>query len=724
MGWEIHTAKTAFAQFAEAWDQLNASLYDGHPLFDSRFMGPLLDHFGTGHERLCIHRTDAGISGALILCRGRIGEWSSFHPSQLQATPVLLADATILETLFAALPGAPWTIELYAIDPRYAPDFSRLTLPQIVTPHAYTIGIQPTANFTAYWDNRPKKLTANLRRYFRRAEAESPPLHVSALGDAAEMNAGVGRYGTLESAGWKGRAGTAISCENQQGAFYGEMLGRFALTGQATVYELYVGEHLAASRLVIGNDHMVVCLKTAYDESMARFAPGRLLLYRLIEEQFALPGRKTIEFYTNATSDQQEWATFGCTLQNIQLFRRPLNAAIFAVSRACRQRLRSIRGEMPVEDSPTTGVASCRSIDDLRAEQYDLGEFTATENVEASTNWFELLQNKVYPLDPGVRFYITAEKKRPRVILPFRLTTNGSARTIESLSNYYTALYAPLVARDGDLLDVQSLLTAAVHDHKGAQVMRFGPMDPDSHAYSALFSGLRANNWIPFRFFCFGNWFLRVEGTWDDYLKKRRATLRSSIRRACKKFAAEGGTLAIVTTTEQIEQAIAEFQAIYSASWKKPEPYPEFVPSLIRHLAVRGMLRLGFARLGEQTIAAQLWIVGGRKASIYKVAYHEHFSAYSPGTLLTAHLMQHVIESDKVEEVDYLIGDDEYKRRWMSDRRERWGIVAYNPASLLGFALLVKEVGGRALKPTYQRMRALCRRVWTRISAPGPKEEG
>jgi CelD/BcsL family acetyltransferase involved in cellulose biosynthesis len=724
MGWEVHTAKTAFAQFAEAWDQLNASLYDGHPLFDSRFMGPLLDHFGTGDERLCIHRTDAGISGALILCRGRIGGWSSFHPSQLQATPILLADATILETLFAALPGAPWTIELYAIDPRYAPDFSRLTLPQIVTAHAYTIGIQPAEQFTDYWNSRSRNLTKNVRRYFRRTQEEAPPGPLSSFCDTVDMGACVARYGALETTGWKGKAGTAIAAENKQGAFYREVLGRFAFTGHATVYELHLGGRLASSRLTISSDRMLVILKTAYDESMARFAPGRLLLYRLIEEQFALPGRKTIEFYTNATSDQQEWATFGCTLHNIQLFRRPLNAAIFAVSRACRQRLRGIRGEMPVEDSPTTGVASCRSIDDLRAEQYDLGEFTATDNVEASTNWFELLQNKVYPLDPGVRFYITAEKKRPRVILPLRLTTNGSARTIESLSNYYTALYAPLVARDGDLLDVQSLLTAAVHDHKGAQVMRFGPMDPDSHAYSALFSGLRANNWIPFRFFCFGNWFLRVEGTWDDYLKKRRATLRSSIRRACKKFAAEGGTLAIVTATEQVEQAIAEFQAIYSASWKKPEPYPEFVPSLIRHLAVRGMLRLGFARLGEQTIAAQLWIVGGRKASIYKVAYHEHFSAYSPGTLLTAHLMQHVIESDKVEEVDYLIGDDEYKRRWMSDRRERWGIVAYNPASLLGFALLIKEVGGRALKPTYRRMRAFCRRVWTRISGPGPKEDG
>ena len=154
----------------------------------------------------------------------------------------------------------------------------------------------------------------------------------------------------------------------------------------------------------------------------------------------------------------------------------------------------------------------------------------------------------------------------------------------------------------------------------------------------------------------------------------------------------------MVTTIDDSEQCIAAFQEVYSASWKVPEPYPEFVPSLIRQLATAGMLRLGIARLSGRTIAAQLWIVDKQKASIYKVAYHGDFASYSPGTVLTAHVLQHVIDLDHVAEVDFLIGDDKYKRLWMSDRRERWGIVAYNPATIIGFALLTVEVVGRTIK--------------------------
>jgi hypothetical protein len=61
--------------------------------------------------------------------------------------------------------------------------------------------------------------------------------------------------------------------------------------------------------------------------------------------------------------------------------------------------------------------------------------------------------------------------------------------------------------------------------------------------------------------------------------------------------------------------------------------------------------------------------------------------------------MQHVIEVDKVKEVDYLIGDDPHKQFWMSHRRERWGIVAYNPRTLMGALGLIREVLGRCVKP-------------------------
>ena len=358
------------------------------------------------------------------------------------------------------------------------------------------------------------------------------------------------------------------------------------------------------------------------------------------------------------------------------------------------------------------------NIEGFARGRYDLSDFLPKDNFEVSIDWFDLLQKQIYPDDRGVRYYFVTEQNRPRTILPLRLSTKGRVRTIEALGNFYTSLYTPLLTQGSELIDLQPMLTSATREHGGAHAMRFAPMDPESPAYKGLINELQAIGWIPFRFFCFGNWYLKVEFDWEGYLKTRSANLRSTIKRMNKKFAAEGGTLEVVSKPEDVERAIAAYQEVYSASWKIPEPYPDFVPSLIRQLSSAGMLRLGIARLQEKAIAAQLWIAGQDRAAIYKVAYDEAYAAYSPGTLLTSYLLQHVIESDKVKEVDFLIGDDKYKQIWMSDRRERWGIMAYNPRTLIGFVLCLKEAIGRMAKPVVKKMKNLPLAVKQHFSAP------
>ncbi|HNH25201.1 MAG TPA: hypothetical protein PK261_09450, partial [Accumulibacter sp.] len=119
---------------------MNEMLYQGHPYFDSRFIGTLLEYFSSGNEKLCLYRTGKRLSAALILENQKLGRWGTFRPAQLQATPLLLEDPRVIESLWSALPGWVWSIELYAIDPRYAPDFSNSPRPMISYPQAQTIG--------------------------------------------------------------------------------------------------------------------------------------------------------------------------------------------------------------------------------------------------------------------------------------------------------------------------------------------------------------------------------------------------------------------------------------------------------------------------------------------------------------------------------------------------------------------------------------------------------
>ena len=334
--------------------------------------------------------------------------------------------------------------------------------------------------------------------------------------------------------------------------------------------------------------------------------------------------------------------------------------------------------------------------------------FTAAEAIspEISVAWFANLVDTVYPADSGIRLYVLRENGQPIATLAVRHVRERWKTRVESLSNYYTAFYAPILHPDITEHALSVLLRFICRDGSTAASFRFAPMDPASAGFTKLMAAFSLAGLSPFRYFSFGNWFLKVDQDWVAYLKGRSGTLRNTIKRLGKRLVNDGGSLELVRAGPRLDQAIHAYQQVYAASWKGAEPYPEFVPGLARLAAQRGWLRLGVARLGETPIAAQLWMVCNGRAEIYKVAYHQDYQAYAPGTLLTAMLMEHVIDHDKVFEVDYLIGDDAYKKTWMSDRRERWGIVAYNRHNLTGLVGWVRESLGRAYRRVRPRVEA------------------
>lgn len=312
--------------------------------------------------------------------------------------------------------------------------------------------------------------------------------------------------------------------------------------------------------------------------------------------------------------------------------------------------------------------------------------------------WLKHLTAAVFPGDSRARVYVLRRKGCAVAALPVRLGDTPAAG-VEALSNYYTALYAPLVEPDPEPTLLAPLLRAIGRDHPGCAQMRFAPMDPGEPAFAVLRASLLAAGLRPFDYFCHGNWYHPVAESGETYFARRSSNLRSTIRRADRKLHAAGARFEVLQDRADVERAVAAYVHVYDRSWKQREPYPDFVPGLVRLCAQRGWLRLGVLWLNEQPIAAQLWIVANRRAEIYKVAYDEAHKPLSPGGVLTAKLMQHVIDVDKVLEVDFLMGDDSYKSQWMSQRRERWGLLAYNPRSLRGLIGWLRESLARRMKP-------------------------
>jgi CelD/BcsL family acetyltransferase involved in cellulose biosynthesis len=96
---------------------------------------------------------------------------------------------------------------------------------------------------------------------------------------------------------------------------------------------------------------------------------------------------------------------------------------------------------------------------------------------------------------------------------------------------------------------------------------------------------------------------------------------------------------------------------------------------------------MGILKIDGENAAAQFWIVWKKKALIFKLAYVDKLRSHSPGTLLTMHMLAQIFEQDVPGEIDFGHGDDEYKKLWVSIRRERWGIEAVNPRSIRGALL-------------------------------------
>lgn len=372
-----------------------------------------------------------------------------------------------------------------------------------------------------------------------------------------------------------------------------------------------------------------------------------------------------------------------------------LKNIIASLTESVIRRVRRVTATL--NDTLPKNVSCFKLSDEFPNDIHHLFSHAECQDVELGLDWYRNLVQTVYKND-DVLIYVLRENGRPVAAMPVHVIKRFLVNEVRSLSNFYTTFYAPVLASELSPDGLAILIAAIRNAHSPVGSFRFDLMNPQAHSFSNLNHSFRMLGLRPFQYFCTGNWYLPVVGNSAKYIQERDGLLRSTIKRMSKKFAAAGGTIEITHDGINLDRGLAAYQKVYASSWKAPEPYPEFIPGLLRACAKRGWLRLGVAWLDHEPIAAQFWIVANGKANIYKLAYDKNFKAYAPGTLLTAMLMAHVIDKDSVTEVDYLIGDDPYKKAWMTHRRERWGIIAYNPKTINGTIGLLKEVFSRTLK--------------------------
>jgi CelD/BcsL family acetyltransferase involved in cellulose biosynthesis len=139
----------------------------------------------------------------------------------------------------------------------------------------------------------------------------------------------------LESSGWKGREGSAISSRPETGQFYAEIARAAGRLGYLTLYGLRAGGRMIAGHFGLSYRGRYFSPKIAFDEDFRRFAPGHLIVHHILQDCWER-GLREYDITGDADEWKTKWATATRSQNHCLIFRksawgRMLHALQFSV---------------------------------------------------------------------------------------------------------------------------------------------------------------------------------------------------------------------------------------------------------------------------------------------------------------------------------------------------------------------------------------------------------
>lgn len=304
----------------------------------------------------------------------------------------------------------------------------------------------------------------------------------------------------------------------------------------------------------------------------------------------------------------------------------------------------------------------------------------ANHSVFYSRPWFESITSS-HP--EGEQSYILACVVSGHKFMALLPLIKSTETTCSAIRHRYTPHFSLLLDDDNQEQVLACLAQGLIKlNLKGVLLEPIASDDENLNAMKQVMEGFGYHCEYHFRHY---NWIYRVEGqSFANYMAMRPAKLRNTIARKQRKLQREHGYDIRLFCGNAVPAAMVDYYSVYNASWKANEQYVDLVDDLVKRFSNEGWTRLAVLYINETAVAAQLWFVHHGKASIFRLSYDEAWKAYSPGTILMAYLMEYVIDIDKVEEIDFLTGNDAYKQDWMSERRECFALSCVNSAKTKG----------------------------------------
>jgi len=155
---------------------------------------------------------------------------------------------------------------------------------------------------TQWDDGLSRRFKRNLRRAERRL-GELGDVRFEVVTTGTRLKQALEVFYRLEASGWKGRSGTAVTQRSQVKRFYDGLVDR----AEVWIPILSVcGDPVAAYVLRVSG-HNIFALKTGYDQTYSKYAPGLLLTSRVI--RYGLEhGMEMLDLMADKSRWKADWA--------------------------------------------------------------------------------------------------------------------------------------------------------------------------------------------------------------------------------------------------------------------------------------------------------------------------------------------------------------------------------------------------------------------------------
>jgi CelD/BcsL family acetyltransferase involved in cellulose biosynthesis len=330
---------------ASSWDDLWLRGEATLPTLRAELLARWIEHFAPRARFHAVVIEQGGRwAAALPLVQRTIGrliragalpcnEWSSSGDLLLDSSAAE-TDQT-LELLIAALAECNWPLlwleEAMLQSPRwqaFAQVLAKRDLRFVIRPRWQVGLIRIQGDWQtcqAGWSRKHRQNMARLARQLARQGEVGLTLHSRfAPGEAAVL---LQRAWQIENLGWKGRVGSSVMSVPGMRDFFLRQAEQLAAWGQLELVFLHCGRRPIAFCYGQNAKGVFHSAKIGYDPEFSPFSPGQLLRYFLLEQFYAEPGRKAVDFLGPMTESHARWRPETYTVSRLGAALHPLGGA-------------------------------------------------------------------------------------------------------------------------------------------------------------------------------------------------------------------------------------------------------------------------------------------------------------------------------------------------------------------------------------------------------------